>query len=203
MSALVEMILEQSASQPEGSVLTAKEFLHLGKRAAVDQALSRLARAGQLLRIARGQYIRPLSSRFGTYLPTPERVVEGVAAVTGETIVPSGAVAANRLGLSSQVPVRPVFLTSGRTRRLRLGKQAVELRHAPAWQLREPNSTSGQVVRALAWLGREHAQSAAAPLKARLPASEIKAVAASRATLPTWLAEIVSREFLPRLSNAH
>jgi hypothetical protein len=140
MSALAEMILEQSASQPEGSVLTAKEFLHLGKRAAVDQALCRLARAGQLLRIARGQYIRPLSSRFGAYLPTPERVVEGVAAVTGETIVPSGAVAANRLGLSSQVPVRPVFLTSGRTRRLRLGKQAVELRHAPAWQLREPHS---------------------------------------------------------------
>jgi hypothetical protein len=203
MNALAEMILEQSASQPEGSVLTAKGFLHLGSRAAVDQALSRLARAGRLLRITRGQYVRPLSSRFGEYPPAPERVVEGVAAVTGETIAPSGAVAANRLGLSSQLPIRPVFLTSGRTRRIRLGKQIVELRHAPAWQLREPHSPSGQVVRALAWLGREHAQGAAAHLKTRLPASEIEAVAASRAVLPTWLAEVVSREFVPGPSHAH
>jgi hypothetical protein len=202
MIALAETILEQSASQPEGFVLTAKGFLHLGTRAAVDQVLSRLARSGQLIRIARGQYVRPLSSRFGTYAPTPERVLEGVAAVTGETIAPSGAVAANRLGLSTQVPVRPVFLTSGRSRRIRLGKQIVELRHAPAWQLREPHATAGQVVRALAWLGRAHARGAAARLRARLPASEIMAVAASRVTLPTWLCEVVSSEFVTSV-HAH
>ncbi len=75
MSTIAELILEQTTAQPEGSVLMAKGFLHLGSRAGVDQALSRLARAGRLLRIAHGQYVRPLISRFGAYPPSPERVV--------------------------------------------------------------------------------------------------------------------------------
>ena len=54
MSGLVEQIVEQISDVPEGRYLTAKELLHLGNRAAVDQALSRLARRGQLIRVGRG-----------------------------------------------------------------------------------------------------------------------------------------------------
>ncbi len=64
-----------------------------------------------------------------------EQAVEALAAQRGEVIVSSGAAAANSLGLTTQVPVRTVYLTSGRTRKMSLGKQIVELRHAPRWQL--------------------------------------------------------------------
>ncbi|BCH12471.1 hypothetical protein MesoLj131c_67290 (plasmid) [Mesorhizobium sp. 131-3-5] len=60
-----------------------------------------------------------------------EQAVEALASQRGEIIVTSGAVAANTLGLTRQVPVRSVYLTSGRTRKMSLGKQVVELRHAP------------------------------------------------------------------------
>jgi hypothetical protein len=61
-------------------VLSPKEFLHLESRAAVDQVFTRLVEAGKLLRVARGTYVAPVSSRFGTRPPAPEKVIKALAA---------------------------------------------------------------------------------------------------------------------------
>lgn len=193
-ASITQKIREASQSMPEGAVLSARALLHLGSRAAVDQVLSRLARGRELLRVGRGLYSPQLRSRFGSRGPRPEKLVQGVAALTGETIAPSGASTANALGLTTQVPVRPVFLTSGRSRQLRLGSQIVELRHAPIWQLYSPTGAAGHALRALAWLGPDHAPAAVAILRSTLPPGELRALAAVRARVPSWLAEILSRE---------
>ena len=135
MASVMNQILEYASQVPEGRPLIAKELLHLGSRAAVDQSLARLARSGQLLRAGRGVYVKPVENRFGTRAPMSMKVVEELAAKRGETVVPHGAAAANALGLTTQVPTREVYLTSGPTRRLKLGSQIVELRHARRWQL--------------------------------------------------------------------
>jgi len=197
MRGIAERILNDGGGLAEGGICSAREFLHLGTRAAVDQALSRLARGGHLLRVGRGRYARPVSTRFGTRAPSVEKVVEGIAALSGETVAPSGAAEANALGLSTQVPIRPVFLTSGRSRTIRLGEQVVELRHAPPWQLRAPRSAAGQATRALAWLGPVQSRAAAQALKQTLPESERKALLDARAGLPTWLAQTISETFFP------
>ena len=102
------------------------EFLHLGSRAAIDQTLSRLAREGTLLRVGRGVYSLPISGRFGPRPPSTESVVEAIEARSGETIVASGASEANALGLTTQVPTREVYLTSGpRKRRFAKGQNPV------------------------------------------------------------------------------
>src|SRR5690606_27365362 len=93
----------------------------------------------------------------------------------------------------TQVPVREVYLTSGPTRKLRLGNQVVELRHAPAWQLVLPGRKAGALIRALAWLGPEQASDAIESVRGRLPESERSAVVELRRMLPTWLAQQVSR----------
>lgn len=190
---LAEKVLAHAAQAPEGTPMAAKEFLHLGNRAAVDQALSRLARRGALLRVGRGTYVRPVNGKFGNRAPSTANMVKGLAEQRGETIVPHGAAAANRLGLTQQVPTREVYLTSGRTRRLKVGAQVVELRHAPAWQLLLPGSGAGDVVRALAWLGPEKAAGAIGLLKQKLPPSELREVAATRCRLPNWMAHEVSQ----------
>ena len=112
--------------------ISTKNLLHLGSRAAVDKALSRLARRGQLLRVGRGLYVRPIQTRFGVRTPEVSAVLSALQAESGEVIAPSGAATANQLGLTTQVPLRPLDLTSGCTRHLKLGAQTVELRHAPA-----------------------------------------------------------------------
>jgi len=193
MQRLTEQILEHATRLPEGTPVAAKSLLHLGNRAAVDQALSRLAEREQLIRAGRGVYLLPVTSRFGTRAPSVEQAVEALAAQRGEVIVSSGAAAANSLGLTTQVPVRSVYLTSGRTRKMNLGKQTVELRHAPRWQLAMPHRPAGQAVRALAWLGPEKAEAALKTLKRKLPPTAFSELVAAAPQLPTWLARSVGK----------
>lgn len=173
--------------------MAAKELLHLGTRAAVDQTLSRLVRRGSLIRVGRGLYVRPVEGRFGVRPPEPATVVQAIAEQRGENVVPHGAAAANELGLTTQVPVREVYLTSGPTRKLKLGNQVVELRHAPAWQLAHPGRKAGALIRALAWMGPERADPVIEAVRGQLPESERTAIVALRRTLPTWMAQQVSK----------
>jgi hypothetical protein len=191
---LPETILRQAASLPEGGVLSPKEFLHLGSRAAVDQAFSRLTKGGKLLRAARGTYVVPVSSRFGSRAPAPEKVVRALAAQSGQIVAPHGASAANVLGLTQQVPIREVYLTSGRTRTLKLDRAEVLMKHAPRWMLALGTRPAGTAVRALAWIGPTHADASLVSLHRTLPRSEWQALASSRATLPGWMAQAIGKE---------
>jgi len=193
MQRLTAQILAHAEGRPEGTPVAAKSLLHLGNRAAVDQALSRLTERGQLIRAGRGVYLRPVTSRFGTRAPSVQQAVEALASQRGEVIVPSGAAAANTLGLTTQVPVRSVYLTSGRSRTMNLGKQVVELRHAPRWQLALAYKPAGQAVRALAWLGPEKAEAALKTLKRKLPSSTFGELVAAAPQLPSWLARTVGK----------
>lgn len=193
METLAKAVVNYVGKAPEGAAVAAKELLHLGTRAAVDQTLSRLVRRGSLVRVGRGLYARPIKGRFGIRPPEPAAVVRAIVEQRGESLVPHGAAAANELGLTTQVPVREVYLTSGPTRTLKLGNQVVELRHAPAWQLALPGRKAGTLVRALAWLGPEQASHAIEAVRGRLPESERDAVLALRRMLPTWMAQQVSR----------
>ena len=193
MQRLTEQILAHAEGLPQGALVAAKSLLHLGNRAAVDQALSRLTERGQLIRAGRGVYLRPITSRFGTRAPSVQQAVEALANQRGEVIVPSGAVAENNLGLTTQVPVRSVYLTSGRSRTVNLGKQVVELRHAPRWQLALAHKPAGEAVRALAWLGPEKAEAALKTLKRKLPPSTFSELVPAAPQLPTWLARSVGK----------
>lgn len=193
MAKLTEKIMLHAAGLSEGAPVSAKALLHLGNRAAIDQALSRLVERGQLMRAGRGVYLRPVTSRFGIRPPTVEQAVEALAAQRGEVIVSNGAAAANALGLTTQVPVRSVYLTSGRSRKLNLGKQVVELRHAPRWQLVLANRSAGEAVRALAWLGPVKAESALKTLKHRMPEGAFTELVSVTPQLPTWLAQSVGK----------
>lgn len=193
MQRLTEQILDHAGGLPEGSPIAAKSLLHLGNRAAVDQALSRLAERGQLIRAGRGLYLRPVATRHGIRPPSVQKAVEALASQRGEVIVPSGAAAANTLGLTTQVPVRLVYLTSGRSRTMCVGKQTIELRHVPRWQLALADRPAGAVVRALAWLGPEKADAALVALKRKISPSTFNEIVAAAPQLPTWLARSVGK----------
>lgn len=193
METLAVAVMSHVGRAPEGVPVAAKELLHLGTRAAVDQTLSRLVGRGRLLRVGRGLYVRPIEGRFGVRAPEPAKVVQALIKQRGESVVPHGAAAANELGLTTQVPVREVYLTSGPTRNLKLGTQIVELRHAPAWQLALPGRPAGAVIRALAWMGPEQAGNAIETVRGKLTDSEREAALELRRMLPAWLAQQVSK----------
>ena len=197
MPSLSKRIVEHACSLPEAVPICAGTLLHLGNRVAVDQALSRLARSGRLMRICQGVYMRPVETRFGPCAPSVDKAVSALAHLWNETIVPSGGAAAHVLGLTTQIPVRSVYLTSGPGRRLRFGNLDVELRHAPRWQLAAPRRRAGEVIRALAWLGPDEVRSGLQALSPGLSREDIDQLAAARATMPHWMAEPVSMLVAP------
>lgn len=172
MERMAESIMNVATTLPEGVPLAAKGLLHLGSRAAVDQTLSRLAARGELIRAGRGIYMRPVQTRFGPRSPSAEQAIEALAV--------------------QQVPVKSVYLTSGRSRVLNLGQQAVELRHAPRWQLALGSKISGQAIRALAWLGPDEAPKALQILRSKLTETAKIELMSAAPQFPTWLARLIA-----------
>ena len=192
MRGLQKRIMEHAEALPEATPLCPAALLHLGNRAAVDQALSRLARSGRLMRICQGVYMRPIETRFGVRAPRVAKAIAALSQMWGETIVPCGGAAANCLRLTTQNPVRAVYLTSGPNRRLHFGSSIVELRHAPRWQLAAPHRKAGDVIRALAWLGPEEIEDGLEAVLKTLSEADREELAAARAIMPIWMAEPVS-----------
>jgi len=134
-----------------------RDFLDLGNRAAVDQSLSRLVRKGAIRRIQRGLYDLP---RMGKLLdqpltPSPDELVRAWAKNNGLKVVPSGARAANALGLSTQVPAKIVYYTNGRTRTLKLGPYTVKLLNRGPKTMDVSGRMAPLVLQALRHIGRD------------------------------------------------
>lgn len=125
---IAEKILARLGSH-QGMAMPVQDFLDLGGRAAVDQALSRLVRQGAIRRVRRGLYELPRISKLlnEPIVQAPDELVQAWARKNGLRAVSSGAHAANLLGLSTQVPARIVYYTNGRTRTLKLGPYSVKL----------------------------------------------------------------------------
>lgn len=147
-------ILKRIRAMHRGAVFTPRQFASLGTRAAVDQALSRLQRSGQIRRLTRGVYEFPkIHPKIGVLSPSPEAVAKAVAQRTGSRISVSGAKAANLLGLSTQVPMQNVFWTEGRSRTIRIGNQTVTLKHVAPSKMVGAGTEAGMVIQAVRSLG--------------------------------------------------
>lgn len=159
----------------------------------MDQALSRLVKAGTLARVARGVYVKPVQSRYvGAVLPEPAKVVSVLAATTGETVEVHGAEAARRFGLTTQMPMKPLFWTTGASRRVRVGQQEVLLKHVAPRKLALAGRPAGAALAALWHLGRGQVTAQTfAMLKRRLPPAEFQVLIGRVDVMPAWMAAAV------------
>ena len=189
MQSVIQQALKRIRGHGKGFVFTPKDFLDLGSRAAIDQALSRLTRHGKIRRIKRGLYDYPrVSTRLGQLSPNPDAVVQALARKTGSQIRPSGAQAANTLGLSTQVPARLVYLTDGPSRDVVIGRQRIQLRNA-ASKYFSGNSGADMAVLALRHLGRNVVDDTSVQkLQAVLSDKDKRALWNAIGRLPDWMA---------------
>ena len=172
---VAQRIMKRVRSRPRGQwVCTPRDFADLGRRSAVDQALSRLVKARKLRRVGHGFYDAP---RWSPILkgPAPVDLDAAIAALArrdGVKIDPDGSVAANRLGLTNAVPARPRYVTDGTSRTLRIGGHTVRLRHTSPRKMRWSGKPAAPVVQALQWLGPDAASDPTVALKLRRQLSE-------------------------------
>jgi hypothetical protein len=123
----------------------------------VSRVLSRLTKAGEIMRVTRGMYVRPRKSRYFkgiALVPGFEEIIKAISKKTGELISMHGAVADNVVGLTTQVPVRPMYYTTGHTRRIEINKKsAIRLVHVSAKKVVMPGTVTCLVITAL-WYRR-------------------------------------------------
>lgn len=174
-------------TQPEGALIRSLDMEHQVNRNQASRALARLARRGRLMRVARGMYVAVAASRFGPVPPPVDKVVQSLARITGRVIVRHGAAAANALGLTTQVPVRQIYLTDGRARTLNSGKQVIEIRRAPKWMVVLGDSLAGDVTRALEWLGPDLVEQAITRLAGQIRQEDWAAMLEAKTYLPAWM----------------
>ena len=171
-----------------------RHFSSLGSAAAIWQALARLTKAGKLRRIRRGLYDLPkVHPLLGRTAPDPMAVVEALMKDSGAQWQFSGAYAANRLGLSEQVPAKILVLTDGPPRRVPLGKLVLIFRHAAPRNLLGANRPAGLVIQALRHLRKTGLAPAHIDrLRQRLdPATKVE-LAGLHAQLPGWMQPVVA-----------
>ncbi len=180
---------------PQGEPFTSSDLLSEGTRASVDQALSRMVRSGAIERIARGVFVRPRTNRYvGKVPPAPEKVAQAVARASQSVIEVHGAEAAREFGLTTQVPMRSVFLTSGSSRVIPVGGVSIEMRHVAERRLLLAGRPAGRAFAALMYLGKDEVTLGTIELlKRRLPPKEFEAMVSAASSMPSWLSDVFYR----------
>jgi hypothetical protein len=142
---------------PKGSVLFVDDFLDLGSPDSIKKALYRLTNEkGLLIRLAHGIYLYPKTDKeLGTLYPSTEEIAKGIARRDKARIIPTGIYALNRLGLSTQVPMKIVYLTDGATRSIKIGKRTISFKKTSPKNLMTKGEISTLAIQALKEIGQE------------------------------------------------
>ena len=184
------------SKRQDGWVCTPSDFLDIGSRAAVNQALSRLVNGGDLRRIGRGLYDSPRYSQIlkRSAPPNVDSAVEAIVRRDGIRIMENGIVFANRLRLTNAVPAKMAYVTDGATRNIKVGGWTIYLRHAGPNVMRWFGKPSAPVAQALRWLGPLASQDKdIIPILKRILPDDVKRdLIQNSAYLPPW-AETIAR----------
>lgn len=195
MSSVTQDIVNRVADRGPGAVFGPRDFLDLGSRAAVDKGLSRLAKRGVVRRVAQGIYDYPkVSRRVGARSPSLDKVARVVADRTRSRLQISGAHAANRLGLSKQVPAQRVYLTDGPTRDIEVGGRVIRFKHASPRNLVGAGRISGDVFQALRYLGTDSVDDGViSTLRRRLSDQDKQVLARDALDMPGWVRQVIQQ----------
>jgi Family of unknown function (DUF6088) len=182
-------LLKRIRGGGRGSVFVPSQFLDLGTRAAIDQALSRMAANGTIRRLARGVYDYPKTHpKMGLLSPAPDAIAKAMAGRDQTLLQPTGAYAANLLGLSEQVPARIVYLTDGAARSIRTGKMTIQLRQTTQRNMATAGRLSGLIIQAFRYLGKQHiTPGRITTLKNRIPLKERLQLLRDLKLAPAWM----------------
>lgn len=208
---LKDAISSRIASKAPFGVWAPTDFLDLGRRDAVDKVLQRIARAGDIRRIARGLYDKPQASSLTGAPTTPDyrEIVDAIARRDQARMLVSGLMAANDLQLTTAVPARVVVHTDVRLRSIRVGNLVIEFKKTAPSRLYWAGRPAMRVVQALHWMKDVSGDDDAAVrnrllkvLRAPARGAAIRAdLRAGMHTLPTWMQSVV-RELLVAASDA-
>lgn len=150
-------VLKRIRGKRRGWVFTPKDFLDIAPRNTIDQILFRLAKQGVIRKVDRGVYDFPVAhKKLGVLGPSLDKLVKTVAKQTNDIVLPSGATIVNQLGLDTQVPAKPIYLTSGQSKQKHIQNYTIRLKHSKIVSQFGANQNLCRLVLALQHIGKDH-----------------------------------------------
>lgn len=190
VESITDKVLRTIRGHGLGWVFSPAYFSNIGSRSAVESALRRLKKEGVIRNIARGLYDYP--RRVGILAPSLDRIVKALETRDAVRLQPSGAYAANILGISNQMPMKLFFLTDGPMRKLQVGNRTILLKHTTPKNMVTAGRISGTVFQALRWLGKDNLDdNVIAALNDRLTSREKTQLLADIKYAPVWVAQVI------------
>jgi len=178
-----------------GTILFSEDFQELNNSGAVKVALHRLVNRGNLRRLARGIYAKPkFSDLVGEMLPTTEEIAVAIAKRDKARILPTGSFAMHVLGLTTQIPLKLVYLTDGSPRKITIGKRTIQFKKTTPKNLALKGDISKLVVQALKEIGKGKVTSnELVQIMNVLKKEDRKTLKHDMSLAPQWIAEIMSK----------
>jgi hypothetical protein len=155
-SSFENLILDKVSKITKGSLFFTEDFIEFGSAKSIAKALERLVNQKKLSRVARGIYAQlEVSPMLGELLPTTEKIAQAISRRDMARIMPTGALALNALGLSTQVPMNVVYLTDGAARKIEIGRRKIVFKKSVPKNLAAKGKISALVIQALKDIGKD------------------------------------------------
>jgi hypothetical protein len=187
-------IQELIKAKGKGFVFTSKYFSSkTDDVSVVTSALSRLVQKKVIRRLAHGLYDLPeVHPKLGAIMPSTEKVIEAIKTSEAIEVQPTGAYAANLLGLSTQIPMRIELYTNGPKKTIRFGKQEILLKPTTPKNMIGAGTKAGLILHAFRQIGKDNVtEEMIKRIKNQLEEKEIKQIKKQAQYAPAWIAKIM------------
>ena len=189
-----KQLIARIRSHGRGFVFTTKLFTALTDDSrSVRTALTRLVQKKVIRRLAHGLYDLPvIHPKLGAIMPSPQSVIEAIQASEAIEVQPTGAYAANLLGLSTQIPMRIELYTNGPKKTVRFGKQEIILKPTTPKNMIGAGTKAGLILHALRQIGKEKiSDEMIKQIKSQLVVKDLKQIKKQAQYAPAWVAKIL------------
>ena len=157
MQSVDDKVIAKIKKAKRGSLFFTEDFLSFGSAKTVAKALERMVEKEEVFRVARGIYARLEKDPILALIkPSTEAIAQAIATRDKARIVPTGILALNALGLSTQVPMNVVYLTDGAKRKIDLGKRKILFKNTAPKNLSAIGKISSLVIQALKEIGKDN-----------------------------------------------
>jgi Family of unknown function (DUF6088) len=149
-------VLEKIKKAKRGTLLFGQNFVSEGSNDAIRKSLERLVKKDEIERVATGIYIRPeIDPIVGKVPPSIDSIVKAIAKRDKARVVPTGVTALNKLGLSTQVPMKFVYLTDGSSRNIKIDGRSILFKRTSPKNVATIGEISTLVIQALRVIGKD------------------------------------------------
>ncbi len=195
MQSTEDLILNKVKSYNRGNIFFPDDFTGLGSSEAVRQALSRLVDEGELIRLGHGIYLYPKKdAQLGNLQPTLDQIAGAIAKRDRAKIVPAGALAVHKLGLSTQVPLNAVYLTDGSPRSIQVGNRKIKFKRTVPKKLKAKGEISSLVIQALIEIGKDNvSEQHRQKISELLKKENSEHLEHDKQLAPVWVREIIEQ----------